>query len=195
MSTAASVLEKYYAGTPVNVAMSIRNPSNANRDFLLFVSQFHPQTVANVESIPENNVEFFKSALLSLFHIVFVQSEQPMYGSANFQLVKLVRDGETYRVELYGLAQARSVFELNDAYPVFSDDGKSFSLRSNGARGPKTLEFRQLDQTKDFNDFVVTETVTDASTTPTANPVQLYQLTVTEADSLLYRYHLVQYSM
>lgn len=185
-TTPAQIVKKYLASTPTNIQLAPRNASTVNRDFHLYVSQHRQQSPAsvNVESVPSQNVEFFQTALSSLFHMVFVRSVEPMYGSANIQLVKLNRDGETFRLELYGMTQARIVHEFNDAALVFSADGNSMALKSNGPKGEKKLELKRLNELKDFNEY-----------TPELehNPVQLWQATVSEgsAPTLLFRYHLV----
>lgn len=189
-NTPSQIVRKYLASSPTNIQLAPRNASVVNRDFLTYVGQYHQQmpSSVNVESIPSENVAFFQAALSSLFHMVFVRSVEPMYGSANVQLVKLNRDGETFRLELYGMTQPRVVHEFNDAVLAFSSDGNGLTLKSNGPKGEKKLELKRLKELKDFNEY-----------TPELehNPVQIWQLALWEgaAPTPILRYHLVILTM
>lgn len=189
-ATPTQIVRKYLASSPTNIQLAPRNASAVHRDFLLYVGHYRQQlpTSINVESIPSENVAFFQTALSSLFHMVFVRSVEPMYGSANVQLVKLNRDGETYRLELYGMMQPRIVYEFNDAALAFSPDGNGLTLKSNGPKGEKKLELKRLKELKDFNEY-----------TPELehNPVQIWQIKITEGamPTPILCYHLVILTM
>ena len=168
-----SSLPKYANSTPKSIQVS--TPALINKDFALFVEQYKPQTSVNIEEIREENVAFYKEVMTTLFHTVFVAKTahtEDGYGSGNIQLIKLNRDGGTYRLELYGVRQARIVYPINDAKVEFT--GTTMKINSNIG----------LSLTVNKSGDVHGDTKTD-----------LWQLTLYSNGALACRYHAVALHM
>ena len=173
-----SSLTKYVNSTPKDIQATVpANQAQISKDFTLFVDKYRPSTVVNTEDVPTGDLPLFKEVLLSLFHTVYVMKSGVMedsFGSGNYQLVKLNRDGGTYYLELYGVRHQRIVHAINDAQLTVSGD--ALKVTSN-------------------NGLSLTVMRTGVKSEFGGEQSDIWQLTLTNNNNLVFRYHTVVLTM
>ena len=171
---------KYTNSTPNSTRIQYPVPEGASPDFLMFVNQYIPQEIVNIEDVPAEHVAFFSEVIKNLYHLVYVPKTEhtdTAYGSGNYQLIKLNRDDGTYYLELYGIRSPRYVYSINDANVVYGTNSITFSS-GNGLN----LTIAKSGDIFDFGNVTLAE---------------LWQITLknTYNNNLIFRYQTVKLTM
>lgn len=185
MSTKAEIFNKYKDSKPINIQSIPRSIDQVNADFMLFVKGYKEENLLDVDVSDKNGtsdeLNFYRLAMTKLFHVVFGNFKQTMFGSANSQMFKIRRDGGTYRLQTYGLLAGRGTVEVSDAIVTLS--ANSLKLFSNNGN---ILILEKTGELYNTNEF---------STGADKNMAQIFQLTILKKNILVGRFHLVELTM
>lgn len=185
MSTKAEIFNKYKDSKPANIQSLPRSIDQVNADFMLFVKGYKAENLLAVDVSDINGttdeLNFYRVAMTKLFHVVFGNFKQTMFGSANSQMFKIRRDAGTYRLETYGLLAGRGTVEISDAIVTLS--ANSIKLFSNNGN---TIILEKTGEVYNTNEF---------STGADKNMTEIFQLTIQKNNTLAGRFHLVELSM
>ncbi len=176
----------YLKSKPRNIQATPMN-GQVDSDFRLFVSQYTPSDPTKIytdhlgEDISSDARKLYVKYFGLLFHRVYSLFSEPTFGSGNYQMMRLLRDGGTYTLQMWSMQQGLREYKFNDARVSFN--GERMTISSNNGYSISVVRTREPFDANRWAD--------------PANPnvVDTYKLTLLKYDDVKERMYCVDLDM
>lgn len=125
---------RYIKSKPRNIQFAPPN-GEVNPDFRLFINQWvdrDPSTISTDHlgsDVSENHRHLYAKYMSLLFHKVYSLFSESSFGSANYHIMHIFRDGGTYILRFWGIQPGYKEYRISDAKISFN--GERMTLASN----------------------------------------------------------------
>lgn len=137
---------KYIKSKPRNIQYAPPD-GRVDEDFRLFVSQYAPRSAESIqtghlgEGFTNEQKDLYVKYFTLLYHKVYAKFSEPTLGGANYHIARLLHDGFTYTLQLWGIQQGYHDHKLNDGRVSFN--GERMTIDSNNGLSVSIVRTRE----------------------------------------------------